>query len=29
MPFLLSMIVVLLMLTYIPQITLWLPNLMK
>ncbi len=29
MPFLLSMIVVLLVLTYIPQITLWLPNLMK
>ena len=29
MPFLLSMIVVLLVLTYVPQITLWLPNLMK
>ncbi|ENO83801.1 TRAP transporter large permease [Thauera aminoaromatica] len=28
-PFLLSMIVVLLVLTYVPQITLWLPNLMK
>jgi len=28
-PFLLSMIVVLLVLTYVPQFTLWLPNLMK